>query len=101
MKCESLKRDQAVKLYQCYDEVIRTFVGMINHADKWILKTKHASIIPSPYRCTFASPSPGHPLTHLVTSARCHGFSRRFVNSDQTVSKAALLSVSRSNETEG
>jgi four helix bundle protein len=32
-----LNREQAKPLYQTYDEVIRTLVGMINHADTWIL----------------------------------------------------------------
>ena len=37
-KCEYLERDKAAKLYQSYDEAIRTFVGMINHTDKWTLE---------------------------------------------------------------
>jgi len=38
VKCEYLDRDRAAVLYQIYDEIIGTFVGMINHSDKWVLK---------------------------------------------------------------
>ena len=38
VKCEHLDRDRAAVLYQIYDEIIGTFVGMINHSDKWVLK---------------------------------------------------------------
>ena len=38
VKCDYLDRDQAAELYKTYDEVIGTFVGMINHSDSWTLK---------------------------------------------------------------
>ncbi|QDU18308.1 hypothetical protein ETAA1_01930 [Urbifossiella limnaea] len=38
-----LHRDEAKPLYLAYDEVIRTLVGMINHADKWVLPGKPTS----------------------------------------------------------
>jgi four helix bundle protein len=34
-----LKKDQAAVLYQVYNEILRTIVGMINHPDSWLLKT--------------------------------------------------------------
>ena len=38
VKCEFVNRDIAAKLYQAYDQIIGTFVGMIKNTDKWILK---------------------------------------------------------------
>lgn len=35
-----LDRDKAASLYQSYDEIIRTIVGMINHPETWILKNQ-------------------------------------------------------------
>ncbi len=40
VKCGYLKRDEALALYKLYDEIIGTFVGMINHSEKWILPGK-------------------------------------------------------------
>lgn len=40
VKCEYLHRDAAAELYQAYDSIIRTFVGMINHPEAWILPGK-------------------------------------------------------------
>lgn len=34
---EYVARDAAAELYQTYHEVLATLVGMINHADKWVL----------------------------------------------------------------
>jgi four helix bundle protein len=37
VKCDYLDRNTAADLYRTYDEVISTIVGMIHHADSWIL----------------------------------------------------------------
>lgn len=37
VKCGYTDRDQAAQLYQCYDEVLATLVGMINHPETWTL----------------------------------------------------------------
>ena len=37
VRCEYLDRDAAVPLYQAYDAVLGTLVGMINHADTWVI----------------------------------------------------------------
>lgn len=37
VQCNYLDRDIGAKLYKTYDEIIGTFVGMINHSEKWIL----------------------------------------------------------------
>jgi len=36
--CEYVQRETALNLYQAYDEILRTIVGMINHPDTWVLK---------------------------------------------------------------
>jgi four helix bundle protein len=33
-------RDACRKLYRTYDEILRTIVGMINHADTWLIGQK-------------------------------------------------------------
>ena len=38
VKCHYLDRSQAAPLYKSYDEIIRTLVGMITHANKWVIK---------------------------------------------------------------
>lgn len=38
VKCEYLDRDKGAELYHLYDEIIGTFVGMINNRDTWIIK---------------------------------------------------------------
>ncbi len=38
VRCDYLPREEAVQLYTSYDEVIRTIVGMINHAETWIIR---------------------------------------------------------------
>jgi len=38
VKCGYFQRDKAAELYRTYEEVIGTFVGMINHSDKWIIR---------------------------------------------------------------
>ena len=40
VKCGYLNRNCAATLYQHYDNIIRTLVGMINHPEKWILPGK-------------------------------------------------------------
>ncbi len=38
VKCKYMTREQATPLYQNYAEIIRTFVGMINHPETWIIR---------------------------------------------------------------
>ncbi len=40
MKCGYLERDEAAALYQVYDSVIATIVGMINHSHTWTIPSK-------------------------------------------------------------
>jgi four helix bundle protein len=40
VKFDYLDRDEAADLYQTYDEILRTIVGMINHPESWTLKSK-------------------------------------------------------------
>lgn len=37
VKCEYMDRDEAATLYQTYDEILGTFVGMINHPETWTI----------------------------------------------------------------
>jgi four helix bundle protein len=37
LKCDYLKADQAVPLYQVYDKVLRMLVSMINKPQSWII----------------------------------------------------------------
>ncbi len=37
VNCKYLDRDEAARLYKIYDEVIGTFVGMINHPETWLI----------------------------------------------------------------
>ena len=37
VKCEYLDRDQAVPLYQVYDEILRMLVAMINSPQSWVI----------------------------------------------------------------
>ena len=37
LKCDYLKVDQAVPLYQVYDEVLRMLVAMINKPQPWVI----------------------------------------------------------------
>jgi four helix bundle protein len=37
VKCEYVSPDEARPLYQAYEEVLRTIVGMINHPDTWVI----------------------------------------------------------------
>jgi four helix bundle protein len=36
-RCGYMQRDEAKELYQTYNEIIRTLVGMINHPETWII----------------------------------------------------------------
>jgi four helix bundle protein len=40
VKCKYMTRDQATGLYQAYTEIIRTFIGMINHPETWVIRKK-------------------------------------------------------------
>ena len=40
VKCEYLDRDIAAEIYKTYDDVIGTFVGMINHPETWIIQKR-------------------------------------------------------------
>lgn len=40
VECKYLERTEAATLYKAYNEVIKTLVGMINHADTWIITKK-------------------------------------------------------------
>jgi four helix bundle protein len=37
VKCEYISADKGRVLYQTYDGILITLVGMVNHADSWIL----------------------------------------------------------------
>lgn len=37
VKCKYIDRDTAAVLYQTYDEIISTLVGMINHPETWVI----------------------------------------------------------------
>lgn len=37
VKCGYLSREEGLRLYQIYDEVIGTIVGMINHPETWLI----------------------------------------------------------------
>ena len=38
VKCQYMEREPARTLYQDYNRVLRTIVGMTNNADKWLFK---------------------------------------------------------------
>ena len=40
VKCDYMNRDVGAKLYKIYDEVLGTFVGMINHPETWIIEKR-------------------------------------------------------------
>jgi four helix bundle protein len=40
VKCDYAERNEALTLYQTYDEIIATIVGMINHPETWIISPK-------------------------------------------------------------
>jgi|GEM_PF-1686400 len=48
--CGHLSLDEATPIYQAYEEVLRTEVGMITHADAWVfpMSPKAARTVRSP-----------------------------------------------------
>lgn len=40
VKCEYISRDDGRALYETYDAILGTLVGMIHNADKWLLPNK-------------------------------------------------------------
>jgi four helix bundle protein len=58
VKCGYLNAEQGRDLYRCYDDILRTLVGIINHPDTWVLKSPRRSV----------TPSPRHPLTPSLSS---------------------------------
>ncbi len=58
VKCDYINRDSAAKLYQIYDGIIATFVGMINHPQSWVLPEKGEENEFTPF-----TRSPFHPFT--------------------------------------
>jgi four helix bundle protein len=40
VRCNYLERDPAADLYEVYEAVIRTLVGMINHPETWVIARK-------------------------------------------------------------
>lgn len=40
VNCGYLNREEAAQLYKSYDEIIGTFVGMINHPETWVIQKK-------------------------------------------------------------
>ena len=44
VKCGYMQRADASNLYQTYDQVFRTLVGMINHPETWIIPQKDKAI---------------------------------------------------------
>lgn len=43
-RCGYMQRDEAKELYEAYNQVIRTLVGMINHPETWIISGEHKAI---------------------------------------------------------
>jgi four helix bundle protein len=44
VKCDYLSVDAAKELYQTYNDILRTIVGMINHPETWIIGDKDTLI---------------------------------------------------------
>ena len=40
VKCGYLTRERGAELYRKYERLIRTLVGMIQHADRWLINSK-------------------------------------------------------------
>jgi four helix bundle protein len=45
VRCGYMQRDDAVDLYQIYNEVLRTLVGMINHPETWLIKEEDKALL--------------------------------------------------------
>jgi four helix bundle protein len=43
VKCGYLNRDQAAVLYQTYESLLGSFVGMINHPETWVIGGERVS----------------------------------------------------------
>ncbi len=43
-RCGYMQRDEAKELYQAYNNIIRTLVGMINHPETWVISNKDKTI---------------------------------------------------------
>jgi four helix bundle protein len=48
VRCGYMDRDLANEIYQAYNLVIRTLVGMINHPETWVIKTDDRSVHEEP-----------------------------------------------------
>jgi four helix bundle protein len=44
VKCDYVSVDAAKELYQTYNDILRTIVGMINHPETWIIGDKDTLI---------------------------------------------------------
>jgi four helix bundle protein len=42
VRCNYMQRENAQQLYQAYDSVLRTLVGMINHPETWIIEQQNS-----------------------------------------------------------
>ena len=40
VKCKYMGRDEAAALYQAYDGILRTLVGMITHPETWVISKR-------------------------------------------------------------
>ena len=43
-RCGYMQRDDAKDLYEAYNQVIRTLVGMINHPETWLISGKDKAL---------------------------------------------------------
>jgi four helix bundle protein len=43
-RCGYMQRDEAKELYQSYNDIIRTLVGMINHPETWLISDKDKAV---------------------------------------------------------
>jgi hypothetical protein len=43
-RCGYMQRDDAKDLYEGYNQVIRTLVGMINHPETWLISGKDKAL---------------------------------------------------------
>ena len=55
VRCGYIDRDVANEIYQAYNQIIRTLVGMINHPETWLIGSEDRSIREEPesYGATF------------------------------------------------
>ena len=38
VECKYVNREVAARLYKCYNQILATIVGMINHPETWVIK---------------------------------------------------------------